>query len=75
MNPAHEPLSIAESHMIAIRALAKRSQSSFELVETIYRSELSRLEPQARVTRYLHLVTSSRARDRLRQSERASAHS
>ncbi len=67
MNHAAEPLSMAESHMIAIRALAERSRSSFELVETIYRSELGRLEPQARILRYLPLVTSSLARDRLRR--------
>jgi len=68
MNHAIEPTSMEESHLIAIRALARRSHSSVELVETIYRSELSQLQPQARIHRYLALVTSSRARDRLRQS-------
>jgi hypothetical protein len=63
-----ESIELAESHRAAIQTLAERSQSPFALVEKIYRNELTQLEPHARITRYLPLVTSRRVRDLLRQS-------
>jgi hypothetical protein len=64
---------MAESHRHAIQALAEHSRSPFELVESLYRSELIKLEPGARITQYLPLVTSRRVRDRLRQSVHGAA--
>jgi hypothetical protein len=51
----------------AIRSLTEHSRLPFEVVEKIYRNELLLLEPTARVTRYLPIVTTRRARDRLRR--------
>lgn len=57
---------LAERHRHAIQTLAEHSHSPLDLVEEIYRTELSQLETDARITQYLPLVTSRRARDRLR---------
>lgn len=63
-----ESVDMAKSHRIAIQTLAERSHSPFELVEKMYRNELTQLESQARITQYLPLVTSRRVRDLLRLS-------
>jgi hypothetical protein len=60
-------MDMAERHVNAIRSLTEHSRLPFEVVEKIYRNELLLLEPTARVTRYLPIVTTRRARDRLRR--------
>ncbi len=67
-NPALRAADVAESHRIAIRALAERSHYPLELVEKVYLGELIELERGgARITKYLSLVTSRRARERLQR--------
>jgi hypothetical protein len=55
-----------ERHLAAIEALVESSHSPFELVEKLYRNELSRLQPEARITQYLPLLTTRRTREALR---------
>jgi hypothetical protein len=59
-----------EQHQHAIHALAEDWDSPQDLVEKMYWSELKRLEPEARVTQYLPLVTSRRVRELLRNNRR-----
>jgi hypothetical protein len=68
MRAAPDTIELAESHRVAIRNLAERSHSPLALVEKMYRHELTKLESQARITRYLPLVTSRKVCDLLRQS-------
>jgi uncharacterized protein DUF3562 len=54
-------------HQHAIESLAERSEAPPEVIESMYWSELSRLEPEARVTQFLPIFTSRRVRERLRR--------
>jgi hypothetical protein len=54
-------------HQNAIEALAERSAAPHDVIESMYWSELSRLEPEARVTQFLPIFTSRRVRARLQQ--------
>ena len=65
-NQALRPMDMADRHLNAIRSLTEHSRLPFEVVEKMYRNELLLLEPTARVTRYLPVVTARRVRDRLR---------
>jgi hypothetical protein len=69
--PATSPAMLAQHHS-AINALAEHCDSPADLVESLYWSELRSLEPEARVTQYLPLVTSRRVRERLRRASRRS---
>ncbi len=71
MNALTRPASsMLLQHQNAIQDLAARSAAPPEVIESMYWSELSRLEPQARVTQFLPICTSRRVRERLqRQSE------
>lgn len=62
---------IAERHREAIEALVREhSDASPERVETLYRNELDRLEPEARITQYLPVIVSRNVRELLRRKQR-----
>jgi hypothetical protein len=63
--------SMLVQHQNAIQALAERSAAPHDVIENMYWSELSRLEPQARLTQFLPIFTSRRVRERLRGQSRA----
>lgn len=58
-----------ERHLAAIKALAEASSLSLELVGKLYRTELARLEADARITQYLPLITARRTREQLRAGQ------
>ena len=72
MNALTRPASaMLVQHQNAIQALAERTEAPHDVIESMYWSELSRLEPQARVTQFLPIFTSRRVRERLQQQSRA----
>jgi hypothetical protein len=62
---------MAQQHQNAIEALAEHWQSPRDVIEAMYWNEFARIEPGARITQYLPLVTSRRVRDLLRRRSRA----
>jgi hypothetical protein len=72
MNALTRPASsMLVQHQNAIQALAERTEAPHDVIESMYWSELSRLEPQARVTQFLPIFTSRRVRERLQQQSKA----
>jgi hypothetical protein len=72
MNALTRPASLMlVQHQNAIEALAERTAAPHEVIESMYWSELSRLEPQARVTQFLPIFISRSVRARLQQQLRA----
>jgi hypothetical protein len=68
MNALTRPASaMLLQHQHAIEALAERSAAPHEMIESMYWSELSRLESQARVTQFLPIFTSRQVRERLKR--------
>jgi hypothetical protein len=69
MNDMHQ---IAPVHAITFdpriaETIARETAAPIELVSRIYREELAALAREARVTQFLHVIASRRARLRLRQ--------
>jgi hypothetical protein len=72
MNALTRPASsMLVQHQHAIEALAERSDAPHDVIESMYWSELSTLEPHARVTQFLPIFTSRRVRARLRRQSLA----
>jgi hypothetical protein len=67
-NPDQEAL-----HLKAVQSLALETGREFALVKRIYETELERLRADAQVTDFLALLTSRRARERLRRPEPAAS--
>ena len=63
--------SMLSQHQNAIDALAEYSNAPHDVIESMYWTELKRLEPHARVTQFLPIVTSRRVRARLQRQPQA----
>lgn len=63
-SPASEAL-----HLKAIQSLATETGHEFSIVRTVYEAELARLQPTARVTEFVVLLSSRHAREALRRQE------
>jgi hypothetical protein len=57
---------LPEGHRNAIIGLAADTDCPLELVARTYRSELTELQADARITQYLPVIATRRARERLR---------
>ena len=65
MNELHDDSAEQVNHLGAIEALAQETNRPVAEVRQVYESELARLKSDARITDFVHLFASRRARARL----------
>jgi len=69
MNVMHqiEPIRAPTFDLRVAESIARETAASLELASRVYREELDALARKARITQFLHVIASRRARLRLRR--------